>query len=53
MKERFEIGFCEKRKHTVRCERLAGPKEKGSKKRSDENSRDEIGRQSSCVFQPC
>ena len=53
MKERFEIGFCEKRKQAVRGKRLAGPKEKGSKERSDENGRGEIGRQSSCVFQAC
>jgi len=53
MKECFEIGFCEKRKQAMRCKRLAGPKQKGSKERSDENGRGEIGRQSSCVFQAC
>ncbi len=49
MKERFKIGSREKRKQAMRCKRFAGPKQKGSKKRSDENSRGEIGRQSSCV----
>ena len=53
MKERFKIGTREKRKQAMRCKRFAGPKQKGSKKRSDENSRGEIGRQSSCVFQAC
>ena len=53
MKESFEIGLCEKRKQTVRRERLTCPKEEGSKERSNENGRRKIGRQSSCVFQAC
>jgi hypothetical protein len=51
MKKCFEIIFCEEWEETVRCERVGRPKEKWRQERSNENSRGEVGCQSSCVFQ--
>ena len=52
MKERFETVSGKKGEAACR-QRLAGPKQQWSKKRSEENGCDKIGSQSGCVFQAC
>src|SRR5262245_23208287 len=55
MKERLEIVLCEKRKYSVCCDRLSGPKKNRRKDRSDDHRRSKICRHFGYVFRgrPC
>ena len=53
MKESFKIELGEKRKQTVRGQRLPGPKQDGRKQRAEKNGRRKINQQSECILQGC